>query len=96
MAIAVRRLGCLAACLTPLIITSAGQAVILYATVDRNGTPAPGSIAEIPWSLQGQWGPFLGTPIASNYFITAFHTGGDSTSTLSFRGSTYTIDHPRE
>src|SRR6267142_5254559 len=92
MAIAVRRLGCLAACLTPLIITSAGHAVILYATADRNGAPAPGSIAEIPWNLQGQWGAFLGTPIAPNYFITAVHVGGDSSSIFNFRGSNYTID----
>src|SRR5256885_765522 len=92
MAIAVRRLGCLAACLTPLIITTAGHAVILYATPDRNGTPAPGSIAEVPWSLQGSWGGVLGTPIASNYFVTAVHVGGDSTVGFSFRGSNYTID----
>src|SRR6266702_2742046 len=93
MAIAVRRLGCWAASLTPLIISTAGHAVILYATADRNGTPAPGSIAETPWGLQGQWGgAFLGTPIAANYFVTAVHVGGDSTVPFVFRGSTYTID----
>src|SRR5882762_5456286 len=92
MAIAVRRLGCVAACLTPLILSAAGHAVILYATADRNGTPAPGSIAETPWNLQGQWGGFLGTPIAPNYFITAVHVGGDSGSPFVFRGSNYTID----
>ncbi|HEV8290927.1 MAG TPA: hypothetical protein VGP94_03355, partial [Tepidisphaeraceae bacterium] len=93
MPIAVRRLGFLAAGLTPLIITTAGHAVILYATADRNGTPAPGSIAEIPWSLQGSFGgAFLGTPIAANYFITAVHIGGNATVPFEFRGSTYTID----
>ncbi|HEV8379868.1 MAG TPA: hypothetical protein VGP99_13540, partial [Tepidisphaeraceae bacterium] len=93
MPIAVRRLGFLAAGLTPLIITTAGHAVILYATADRNGAPAPGSIAEVPWILQGQFGgAFLGTPIAPNYFITASHIGGDSTVPFVFRGSTYTID----
>ncbi|HEV8607714.1 MAG TPA: PEP-CTERM sorting domain-containing protein [Tepidisphaeraceae bacterium] len=92
MRIGVRRLGFLAACFTPLIIPAAGYAVILYATADRNGAPAPGSIAETPWSLQGQWGPFLGTPIAPNYFITAVHVGGDPVSQFSFRGSNYTID----
>src|SRR5436190_9899459 len=92
MAIAVRRLGYWAASLTPLIISTAGHAVILYATADRNGVPAPGSIAETPWNLQGQWGGFLGTPIAPNYFITAVHVGGDSASTFAFRGTNYTID----
>src|SRR5687767_9450 len=92
MPIAVRRLVCLAACLTPLIFTSAGHAVILYATADRNGVPAPGSIAEVPWNLQGQWGGFLGTPIAPNYFMTATHVGGDPGSLFSFRGTNYSID----
>src|SRR5215216_3787420 len=92
MAMAVRRLGFLAAGLTPLIITAVGHAVILYGTPDRNGTPAPGSIAETPWSLQGQWGGFLGTPIAPNYFITAAHIGGSSAPPFVFRGSLYSID----
>ena len=64
MGIAARRLGFLAAGITPLLLATAGHAVILYATPDRNGTPTPGSVAETPWSLQGQWGPFMGTPIA--------------------------------
>ena len=92
MAFAVRRLARLAASLTPLIITTAGHAVILYATADRNGIPAPGSIAETPWNLQGQWGAFLGTPIAPNYFVTAVHVAGDSASPFTFRGTNYTID----
>src|SRR4051794_29196342 len=92
MALPVRRLGALAACLTPLIITSAGHAVILYATPDRNGAPALGSIAETPWSLQGQWGQFLGTPIAPNYFLTANHVSGDPGSLFSFHGLNYSID----
>jgi hypothetical protein len=92
MQIAVRRAGLLAAGLTPLILATAGHAVILYATADRNGTPAPGSIAEVPWSLQGQWGGFLGTPIAPNYFLAAVHVGGDPNSNFVFRDGVYTID----
>jgi hypothetical protein len=92
MAIAVRRLAVWAASLTPLIITTAGHAVIYMPRPTRNGAPAPGSIAETPWSLQGQWGPFLGTPIAPNYFLTAVHVGGDPASTFNFRGTNYTID----
>jgi hypothetical protein len=93
MRIAARRLGFLAAGLTLLLHTTAGHAVILYATPDRNGTPAPGSIAEVPWSLQGNWGGgVLGTPIAPQYFISATHVGGDASTHFTFRGSTYTID----
>src|SRR3954462_3709547 len=92
MGFAARRLALIAAGLTPSLITTAGHAVILYATPDRNGTPAPGSIAEVPWSLQGQWGGVLGTPIAPNYFIAATHVGGNSVSPFIFRGGTYTID----
>src|SRR5207245_4779249 len=39
-----------------------------------------------------QFGQFLGTPIAPNYFITAVHIGGNSSSPFVFRGSNYTID----
>src|SRR5882672_9608313 len=92
MRMAVRRLGLVAAGLTPLIITSAGRAVILYGTPDRNGAPAPGSIAETPWNLQGQWGGFLGTPIAPNYFVTAVHVGGNSSVPFVFGGSLYSVD----
>src|SRR3954468_22858459 len=92
MGIAARRLALIAAGLTPSLITTAGHAVILYATPDRNGTPAPGSIAEVPWSLEGQWGPFMGTPIAPSYFITAAHVGFDPATNFTFRGTTYTID----
>ena len=92
MRIAARRLCLLAAGLTPLLITTAGHAVILYATADRNVAPVTGTIAETPWSLEGQWGGFLGTPIAPNYFLAAAHVGGDSTGPFVFRGSLYTID----
>src|SRR5215212_2283166 len=92
MGIAARRLALIAAGLTPSLITTAGHAVILYATPDRNGAPAPGSIAEVPWSLQGQRGGFLGTPIAPNYFIAASHVGGDSVSPFIFQGEIYNID----
>ena len=92
MQTAARRLGLLAACFSPLILTAAGQAVILYSTATRNGTPAPDSVAAIPWSLQGQYGQFLGTPIAPNYFMTAIHIGGDTGSPFIFRGINYSID----
>ena len=35
-------------------------------------------------------GIYLGTPIASNYFITAKHIGGSIGQTISFGGTNYT------
>ncbi|MGA2498185.1 MAG: PEP-CTERM sorting domain-containing protein [Tepidisphaeraceae bacterium] len=67
--------------------------------VDDNGTairnttpPAPGSVADAAWQLEGQWGSFLGTPIAPGYFITAAHIGGSSAQVFQFQGSSYSID----
>ncbi len=71
------------------------QAVI----VDDNGTairntamPGPGIVADAGWQLQGDWGSYLGTPIAPSYFITAVHIGGSSGQVLHFQGTDYTID----
>ena len=54
------------------------QAVILYGTGDPTAnTSAPtGTLANSGWQYEGQFGGFLGTAIAANYFITAKHIGG--------------------
>ena len=53
-------------------------AVVLLGTGDpeQNTTAPQGELAASGWDLQGEWGYFLGTPIASNYFVTAHHVGG--------------------
>jgi len=53
-------------------------AVILYGTGDPTAnTSAPaGALANSGWQYEGQFGDFLGTAIAANYFITAKHIGG--------------------
>ena len=57
---------------------STSEAVIFDSTADPSfNTTAPGgSLSGSGWQYQGQWGDFLGTPIASQYFITAEHIGG--------------------
>ena len=82
-------------CTVSAICAGSAHAVI----IDNNGTvtrntapPAPGSVADAAWQLEGQWGGYLGTPIAPNYFVTAAHIGGSSNQTFQFQGSTYTID----
>jgi hypothetical protein len=54
------------------------RAVILYGTGNPTyNTTAPGGVRQNSgWDYEGQWGNFLGTPIAPNYFITATHIGG--------------------
>src|SRR6202162_3921549 len=49
------------------------RAVILFGTADPSAnTSAPtGALAGSGWQYEGQFGAFLGTAIASNYFITA-------------------------
>ena len=70
---------------------SAARAVILLGTDDpaANTTAPTGSLANSGWQFQGIFGGFLGTPIASNFFITAAHIGGAST--FSFNGVLYNV-----
>jgi hypothetical protein len=72
--------------LTPL------RAVILYGTGDvtANTTAPTGALADSGWQYEGQFSAFLGTIIASNYFITAKHIGGSVGDTFTFNGVNYT------
>src|SRR4051812_16419450 len=58
-------------------MASRAQAVILYRSAIRNKSAPTGTNANSGWQWQGNWaGGFTGTPIASQYFITASHVGG--------------------
>ena len=67
-------------------------AVILYGTGDPTAnTSAPtGTLAGSGWQYEGQFGAFLGTAIASNYFVTAKHIGGSVGQTFTFNETNYT------
>ena len=67
-------------------------AVILYGTTDpsANTTAPTGTLAGSGWQYEGQFGSFLGTVIASNYFVTAKHIGGSVGQTFTFNGANYT------
>jgi len=75
-----------------LIAAISARAVILYGTGDPTAnTSAPGgALANSGWQYQGKFGGFLGTVIASNYFITAKHIGGSIGQTFTFNGINYT------
>ncbi len=62
------------------------RAVILYRTGDptANTTAPAGSLSGSGWQFEGQWGAFLGTPIAPHFFLSAKH--------VAFAGAVFTFD----
>ncbi len=77
-----------------LLCAGTARAVILYGTGDptANTTAPTGALAGSGWQYEGQFGAYLGTPIGSNYFITAGHIGGASLVGTAFvyQGTSYT------
>ena len=71
---------------------SGARAVILLDTgVPSVNTTAPGGpLTNSGWQYEGQWGGYLGTPIAPHFFVSATHIG-QAGSNLIFQGSTDTI-----
>jgi hypothetical protein len=70
----------------------AAHAVILMDTADpsANTTAPGGALANSGWQFQGDWGAYLGTPIAPHFFISAAHIG-QAGSSFVFQGSSYTL-----
>ena len=83
---------CYAIALAAALLPQPAQSVILYATGDPNvNTAAPGGeLAGSGWQYQGEFGGFLGTAIAPQFFITAKHVSGDGTS-FNFAGTSYAL-----
>jgi hypothetical protein len=75
-----------------LVVTAPSKAVILYGTDDPSiNTTAPvGELAGSGWQYQGYFAGFLGTVIASNYFVTANHISGSVGDVFYFNGNSYT------
>ena len=71
---------------------SNARAVILLETGDpeANTTAPTGALAGSGWQYQGIFGGFLGTPIAPQFFMTAQHVAGAS-STFIYNGTTYSL-----
>src|SRR6184192_2076488 len=67
------------------------KAILFYSTGDPNyNTNAPGgSLTDSGWQFEGIWGGFLGTAIATNYFITARHVGGSTGDLFTLNGVQY-------
>lgn len=79
------------------------HAVFFYSTgTSTYNTTAPGDVdglnADAIWNLEGNFGSFLGTPISSQYFITAKHIGGSIGDSITFSaganaGTYLTVDY---
>ena len=67
------------------------QAVLFASTGDPSyNTNAPtGSLTNSGWQYEGNWGSYLGTPIAPRYFLAAKHVGGNIGDQFVFNGYTY-------
>ncbi len=85
------RLAAAAGLVLALVPTSV-RAVIFVQTGDPtyNTTAPGGALAGSGWQYSGDWGPFGGTPVAPQYFITAKHVGGNVGQTFIYNGVTYT------
>jgi hypothetical protein len=68
------------------------RAVILFRTADpsANTTVPSDDPAGSGWNYEGQFGSFLGTPIAPHFFLTAKHIG-QAGSVFTFGGTNYTL-----
>ncbi len=73
------------------LVTQTSRAVMLYGSGDPayNTTPPTGALQDSGWQYEGQWGGFLGTPIAPQYFIAARHIGGSVGQAIVFNGVSY-------
>lgn len=56
---------------------------------EHNTTAPTGTLSGSGWELQGNWGNFVGTPIAPNLFVSARHVGGNVGDTFVLQGKRY-------
>lgn len=77
------------AVLAVALFARSASAIILYDKWYRNKSAPTGSYANSGWQWSGNWGGFLGVPIAKNYFVTAGHTGGSVGQSLVLNGKSY-------
>ena len=64
--------------------------MIVFGGDGRKLAPPPDTLRRACWELQGEWGKFLGTPVAARWFLSAAHVGGQPGDTLRFDSQFYT------
>jgi hypothetical protein len=86
---AIVRLGVVFAGAAGLLAAGQASAVIVGGDVGRNTSAPTGDLAGSGWQYEGQFGSFLGTAIAPNYFVTASHIGGAVGQAFTYNGQSY-------
>jgi hypothetical protein len=70
--------------------------LIVFGGAGRNLAPPSDAPRRACWDLQGQWGKYLGTPVAARWFVTAEHLGGQVGDLFLFAGQRYyAVAHER-
>lgn len=72
-------------------LAQSASGILLYDKQYRNKSAPTGSYANSGWQWTGNWGNFLGVPIAKNYFIAASHVGGGVGQSLTLNGKSYKV-----
>jgi len=67
------------------------SAIILHDKQYRNRSTPTGSYANSGWQHTGNWGNFLGVPIAKNHFVAASHIGGGVGQNFTLNGNTHKV-----
>ncbi len=78
-------------CLLAFFLAARTEAVLFESTGDPtyNTTAPGGSLTNSGWQYEGQWGSYLGAPIAPTFFLAAQHVGGSVGDPFVFNGYTY-------
>ena len=74
-----------------VLLANSSLAVIFASTSSTtyNTTAPAGGLTNSGWQYEGQWGGFLGTPIAPTFFLAAKHVGGATGEVFVLNGYTY-------
>lgn len=88
------RRGCGRSLILAALLSSAGglaRALVFINSGDpaHNTTAPTGDYAGSGWQWQGEWGGFTGTPIGTNWFLSAQHVGGQIGDELVLDGQRY-------
>jgi len=78
-------------CFGLMLLAGRSHAVlfVLTSNITYNTTAPTGSLTSSGWQYEGQWGSFLGTPIAPRFFLAAKHVGGTMGQVFVLNGFTY-------
>lgn len=84
--------------LSVLLTIRVNALVYMNGPANRNTNAPTNNLVRQAWDLQGEFGFFLGTPIAKKWFVTVKHIGGNVGDTFTINNkkykTTYKTNHP--